>query len=1129
MKCPMLLLAAAPLCLALTPSNPAISAIFEPNRGQAPAAAAYVARLPQMEAALSAEGAAIFLTSGQPGVAPSRISLRFAGANAAAAAEPLDRVGSVSSYFVGPEKDWIRGLPNYSGVTFKGVYPGIDLVYYANASSVEYDLRVRPGADLSKIAIAVEGAAGLRLDPNGDLRISTDAGELIHKRPKVLQEGREIACGYSLKNGVLRFRLAAYDRSKPLVIDPVMFRLGTFYKKAAVDASGNLYITASPNTTSVTVRKLSNVGALLYTATLAVQSLGDIHVATGFGGTAFISGATSGGLAVKNAAQGTLGGGIDGFVAKVNPAGTDVDYSTYVGGSAADTPAGIAVDAAGSAYITGSTVSTNFPVANSLQNQLQGGGSAFITKLTVAGSQLAYSTYFGGAAGATFATGIGLNAAGDVFVAGYSGSPSLPVANAFQIAKNNGNDGFLLKLNVHTSGTPTVAYSTYFGGATDDGITGLAVDGAGNAHVMMNNAPGMPLINHLAGWDNVGQVYVAKFNSAGSQLIYGTYYGGSQLDTGSAITVDSAGSLHITGYTTSTDFPLINPPQRSPMLYSLARVGASPVTFMVKLSTNPTVIYSMYMPGGDAVNAYAPNDSTGDITVDLSGNAFSAGFKIDPGIPADATVPNITSPTFDQAVPVSAVTVSWTAVTGAVLYDLRVFTQDGLVAFSGGIEAATSPAALVSVFNGTYVARIRACTTRNQANGQYTDCGAAVYQRFSVLQLAPAAAPLIVAPNQGQVIQNSTIDLLWNPINITVSRWEVRLTRGGQTELQISVDGGSTGTTYTVSSAGAYGLQVRGCTFSCGPWSNTRTFLVQLPPPPSIPTDVTDTSIANGNELTATWLIVPSADLYQVMVIQPNTGPGGGPLTVAARQISTTTVTLQVPTGPASVIARGCNANGCGPWSVAKGVNIPGPNPAAPIIGSPTAGTQVDGPVVTFAWSRIPGDNGSNTRYRLYVQDLSRQAAALDISTTANFYGAALRAEGNRYDAVVIATQGGQTFQGPASGFIVRGTSAPAPTMTSPQHNSTVQQGNVFLGWTPIADAKIYEYYVAAQGGSNVLLTGVSQGLLIQVPVPAVGGTPTLYNGIVRACTGGTGIADCVWGPWSNNGGGGITAFTAVP
>lgn len=164
----------------------------------------------------------------------------------------------------------------------------------------------------------------------------------------------------------------------------------------------------------------------------------------------------------------------------------------------------------------------------------------------------------------------------------------------------------------------------------------------------------------------------------------------------------------------------------------------------------------------------------------------------------------------------------------------------------------------MNVFNGTYVARIRACTTRNQTRGNFTDCGAAVYQRFSLSQLAPTGAPPILGPTQGQVIQTPTIQFLWDIIpGQPVSRWEVRLTRGGITELRIGVDGNVTATTYSVSSAGAYALNVRGCTLACGPWSTTRTFLVQLPPAPTVPGDVTDVQVANGNELTATWLLIP--------------------------------------------------------------------------------------------------------------------------------------------------------------------------------------------------------------------------------------------------------------------------------
>lgn len=1103
-------------------------AIFEPNLGQHSSSASFIGRSARMDAALSPDRATIGLAS--PHLA-SRVTLRFVGADTSARAEPAALLPSVSSYFTGPERAWLRGLPNYSGVRFRNIYPGIDAVYYASGPDIEYDLRAAAGADLSQLALAVEGASGHEIDAAGDLRIHTEAGDLLHRRPRIFQDGREIPGRYRIESGLIRFDIGSHDPAKPLVIDPVLFRLGTYFKKNAVDAAGSLYITDRPSPNTVTVRKLSALGVLLYTATLSVQTTGDVHIATGIGGTAFIAGGTNGGLTVKNPFQATLGGGVDAFIMKVNASGTDVDYSTYLGGVGDDTPNGIAVDASGAAYVTGTTVSANFPVLNALQAQLQGSGSAFITKLAAAGNSLGYSTYFGGGNGATAGTAIGLSAAGDVFTAGFTNSAALPLSNAIQPAKNNGNDGFVIKLAAHLAGTPTVVFSTYFGGSADDGVNAMAVDGAGNAHVLLNGAPGLPLVGQIGTWDGIGQIYLAKLNSAGNQLVFGTYFGGSSgSETGTSVGLDVAGSIYVSGYTTSSNFPQVSPSQRSPMALALARTANNgPAAFFTKFSSSLAVLYSQYMPAGDNVSAYAPNDSAGDVAVDLSANAYVGGFKMDPGTPIDPTVPLITAPGFNQVIPVSAVTVTWTPVAGTVVYDLKVFNNEGAAAFSGGIEASATPGALVNVFNGTYVARIRACTTRNQAQGNFTDCGAAVYQRFSVSQLAPTGAPPILGPSQGQVIQSSTIQFLWDIIPAQpVSRWEVRLTRGGVTELQIAVDGNLTATTYSVSSAGAYALNVRGCTIACGPWSTTRTFLVQLPPPPSVPGDVTDVQIANGNELSATWLTIPSADLYQIMVVQPNTGPGGGALTVAARQISTTSIVLQVPSGPASVIVRGCNANGCGPWGNARGINPPGPNPAAPLIGTPMAGTQVDGPVITFTWSRIANDNGSNTTYRLYVQDMFRQAAALDVLTTANFYGAALRAEGNRYDAVVIATQGGQTFQGPASGFIVRGASAAAPTMTSPQHNGTLTQGNIFLGWTPQSDAKLYEYYVTAQG-QNFLLTGVSQGLQIQIPVPALNNLPALYNGIVRACTGGTGISDCQWGPWSNNGGGGITAFTVTP
>jgi hypothetical protein len=293
--------------------------------------------------------------------------------------------------------------------------------------------------------------------------------------------------------------------------------------------------------------------------------------------------------------------------------------------------------------------------------------------------------------------------------------------------------------------------------------------------------------------------------------------------------------------------------------------------------------------------------------------------------------------------------------------------------------------------------------------------------------------------------------------------------------------------------------------------------------------------------LTVTWSAVSHADLYQVQVIQPNSGPGGGALTVAARQVSGTTVTLPVPSGQANVIVAGCNGDGCGPNSGSVSINPAGPNPMVPNLGQPMAGTIVSGPVVVFSWSRIPADVG-NTVYELYVQDLSRQAPAMVVYTKQNFYGAYFEAEGSRYDAIVIANPGPSPLQGPPNGFNVSGTSSTAPTMVQPGHQDTglgnatapgsLTKGNIQLGWTPVPGATLYEYYVAIQGQPNPTVLGLTPGLLVQAPLAAVNNQITLYTGITRACPAGntcTLSSDAGWNPWSNVAGPGGTNFTITP
>ncbi|MBM3739802.1 MAG: hypothetical protein FJW39_28885 [Acidobacteria bacterium] len=251
--------------------------------------------------------------------------------------------------------------------------------------------------------------------------------------------------------------------------------------------------------------------------------------------------------------------------------------------------------------------------------------------------------------------------------------------------------------------------------------------------------------------------------------------------------------------------------------------------------------------------------------------------------------------------------------------------------------------------------------------------------------------------------------------------------------------------------------------------------------------------------------------------MQSGAGPGGGALTVASHRTSNTTATFQVPAGAAGVLVAACNGNGCSNYGPASNINPPGPNPTAPSLAEPIPGTTVTGPVVTFTWPRVPGDNGTNTLYRLYIGDLAGNRPALDVITRDNFYGAQLSAEGRRYDGLLIVNPGASQVQGGATPFQVTGNPPSTPQPVFPTHNGTVQQGNVQLLWTSLPNATIYQYYVIPTNQPAQITTGVTSGQFVQVPMFALGGQNTAYSAIIRACFSAVCVLgnDAGWGPWS--------------
>ncbi|MBI2821710.1 MAG: SBBP repeat-containing protein [Acidobacteria bacterium] len=512
-------------------------------------------------------------------VAPATVRMRLVGANADPHIVGLDELPGKSHYFIGNDPGkWRTNIPNYAKVEYQDVYPGVDLVFYGNQRQVEYDFVIAPGAGAEAIALDFQGADRLEMDTQGDLVLYTAGEQIRLRKPFAYQEvdgiKEKVAAGYVLEDEHrVRFDVASYDASRSLIIDPVLV-YSTYLggsgndvaRSIAVDASGNAYVT------------------------------GDT---------------TSADFPTLNPLQGTNGGGGDIFVAKLNPSGSALVYSTYLGGSLVEIARSIAVDASGNAYVTGDTSSANFPTVNPLQATKGGIFDAFVAKLGPSGSALVYSTYLGGSGG-NFGWSITIDVSADAYITGFTDSTNFPIVNALQATKGGSSDAFVAKLN--PSGSALV-YSTYLGGSSVDQASGIGVDAFGNAYVTGGtNSPNFPTMNPLQATKGASSdVFVAKLNPSGSALVYSTYLGGSGSDFAFTTAVDIFGNAYITGVTSSTNFPVVNPLQQS-------NLGGSSEAFVAKLNAaGSALVYSTYL-GGSGV------DQASGIAVDVSGSAYITGF-----------------------------------------------------------------------------------------------------------------------------------------------------------------------------------------------------------------------------------------------------------------------------------------------------------------------------------------------------------------------------------------------------------------------------------------------------------------------------------------------------------------------
>jgi len=582
---------------------------FEANRGQFGKQVSFHARGDGYSVFLSGSGATLSLRGAVNQRAGDVIGLSLVGAQPSAAVTGEQKLAGTVNYFIGNDPArWRSGIETYGRVRYAGVYPGVDLVYYGSQRQLEYDFVVAPGGSAKAIRLALTGGR-LSLDPEGNLAVTGKSGKVFFRKPLIYQEAagerRAVEGGFALAGrDTVRFRVGAYDHSKPLVIDPVLtyatYLGGTGHDEAnaiAVDSHGNAYIAGETSST-------------------------DFPTTTG---------------AYQGKHASTANGSYDVYVAKLNADGTALVYATYLGGSAGEYANGIAVDSAGAAYVTGTTYSTDFPVSTGAFQPKSAGqyssiGSVFVSKISPDGTALAYSTYLGGKGNRNGEGGyaIAVDANGDAFVTGGTDSTDFPTTTgAYQVKNLSSNRTNAFVTEVNAGGTALV-YSTYLGGSYADIGFGIAVDSSGSAYVTGQTQSGdFPFITGSFQAKNNGyevgnpNAFVTKLNPAGSAPVYSTYLGGSGTnyggDYGLAIALDSSGDAFVTGVAYSTDFPVTTGAFQSANKNTTKHGNA----FVTEVNAGGTaLVYSTYLGGSGSLN-YGDNGS--GIAVDSSGNACVTG------------------------------------------------------------------------------------------------------------------------------------------------------------------------------------------------------------------------------------------------------------------------------------------------------------------------------------------------------------------------------------------------------------------------------------------------------------------------------------------------------------------------
>ena len=561
------------------------SLFFEENRGQASPENRFLARGRGYSLALGSEGNRLaFRHAGKHAV----LTTKLVGANPAPAIHGEDKQNAKVHYLRAHQP--LTNIPTYARVRYERIYPGIDLVYYGNQQELEYDFVVKPGADPGAIALHFEGSDHTSVDSEGNLVLRLNQSRVLQRKPIVYQDRsgvrKTIQGSYRLISpDTVAFDVGPYDRKAALVIDPILSystilggSTGDDDARAiAADSAGNIYITGSTTSTDFP---------------------------------------TAGPIQANSGSQDPAAGLNDAFVTKLNPSGTALVYSTYLGGSNDDNSNAIAVDSAGNAIIVGSTASTSdFPTTTVALRRTCNVGpngsclNAFVAKLNAAGSSLVYSTYLGGT-GDDQALGVAVDSAGNAYVTGKTTSTNFPTTSGAS-STDSSSGGFVSKLG--PSGV--LVYSTYFGAGTGAAEPkGIAVDSAGSAYVT-----GATASSSTSGTD----VFIAKLNPSGTTVLFTQYIRGAKDDSGNAVVVDSSGNAYVAGKTSSINFTttpgVVQPAFGGGPAFRSADAGTTWTASSNEITRSSLYALAIAPGNPSTIFAGADDQSVGDILKSLDG------------------------------------------------------------------------------------------------------------------------------------------------------------------------------------------------------------------------------------------------------------------------------------------------------------------------------------------------------------------------------------------------------------------------------------------------------------------------------------------------------------------------------